>query len=115
MSKTAVSVSSWALHFNPAYFTDPEVFIPERWFPASSRPAEIINHNPAATQFFNVGPRRCIGREIALLELQLILARMVWNFDISPEDESNLLDWNKLETQLLVQRAPVMVRLKIRD
>lgn len=49
------------------------------------------------------------------MEMQLILARMVWNFDISAADESKILDWNTLETQLLVQKKPVMVRLKIRD
>ena len=115
MSKTCVSVTSWALYFNPAYFTNPEAYIPERWFPAASRPVEIVNHHPAATQFFSVGPRRCIGKEMALLEMQLILARMVWNFDISAADPSKPLDWSKLETQLMVQKEPVMVRLKIRD
>ena len=103
------------MYFNPAYFTKPEEFIPERWFPASSRPVEIVNHCPAATQHFSVGPRRCIGKEIALVELQLILARMMWNFDITAKDESKILDWSTQETHLLVQKKPVMVRLKIRD
>ena len=49
------------------------------------------------------------------MEMQLILARMMWNFDITAEDESKILDWSKLETQLLVQKQPVMVRLKLRD
>lgn len=49
------------------------------------------------------------------MEMQLILARMVWNFDISMADESNPLDWNKLKATLIVHKQPVMIRLKIRD
>lgn len=49
------------------------------------------------------------------MEMQLVLARMMWNFDITAVDESKILDWNKLETQLLVQKQPVIVKLKIRE
>lgn len=45
----------------------------------------------------------------------LIVARIVWNFDISMADPSKPLDWRKLKTFILVQRKPVMVRLKVRE
>ena len=89
--------------------------MPERWLPPPFRPAAIINHHPAAIQPFGMGPRRCIGKELAWAEMLLVVARMVWNFDISIADPSKPLDWMKLKTFMLVQREPIMVRLKVRE
>lgn len=43
--------------------------------------------------------------------MRLIIARMLWNFDISMADPTNTLDWNTLKVYLLVEKKPVMVRL----
>lgn len=113
-AQTCVSVAAYTLQFSPAQFTNPETFLPERWLPPPARPAEIINHNPAAVQSFGLGPRRCIGQDIAWVEMRLILARLLWNFDISIADPANPLHWNSLKTYLFVEKKPVMVRLKPR-
>ena len=34
-------------------------------------------------QNFSFGPRNCIGKYLAWAEMRLVLARMVWTFDIS--------------------------------
>lgn len=110
-AQTYVSVAAYTLQFSPENFTYPETFLPERWLPPPARPAEVINHRPAAIQPFGLGPRRCIGREIGWAEMRLIIARMLWNFDISMADPANPLDWNSLKTYLTVEKKPVMVRL----
>lgn len=56
-----------------------------------------------------------MGKELALVEMQLIISRLVWNFDISMADPSKPLDWDKQKTYILVQKEPVMVRLKVRN
>jgi cytochrome P450 len=111
---TFVSVAAYTLQFSPEQFTDPEKFLPERWLPPPDRPAEIVHHNPAAIQPFGMGPMRCIGREIGWVEMRLVIARILWNFDISMGDPSKPLDWNSLKTYLLVEKEPVLVRLKPR-
>lgn len=106
-------MATYTLNLASAHFTDPESYLPERWFPL--RPENIITHNPAAFAPFGLGPRRCIGKELAQVEMQLIIARLVWNFDISMANPLNPLDWDKQKTYILVQKEPVMVRLKVRN
>ena len=108
-------MANYTLGLAHAHFTDPESYFPERWLPTPLRPGNIITHNPAAVAPFGLGPRRCIGKELALVEMQLIIARLVWNFDLSMADPSKPLDWNKQKTYIFVQKEPVMVRLKIRN
>ncbi|KAL9617345.1 MAG: hypothetical protein Q9160_007875 [Pyrenula sp. 1 TL-2023] len=54
-------------------------------------------------QPFNVGPRNCLGRNLAYAEMRLILSRMIFNFDMElanpdqdwiREQQANFL-WNK--------------------
>jgi cytochrome P450 len=35
-----------------------------------------------ASQPFSYGPRNCIGRNLAYVEMKLIIARLVWTFDL---------------------------------
>ncbi|KAL9957729.1 hypothetical protein ACROYT_G034665 [Oculina patagonica] len=71
-------------------FEDAEAFKPERWL----RKKEVIL-TEAAEAFssipFGFGTRMCLGRRIAELELHLLLARIVQQFEISyPHDAENV-------------------------
>lgn len=53
-------------------------------------------------QPFIVGPYSCIGKSLAYMEVSLVLARMLWNFDWEPseknlsfEDEKVYALWQK--------------------
>lgn len=63
---------------NPGYFTDPEEFNPGRWIAASRCPV----HNTDAFVPFGSGPRYCPGRNLALLEMKLVLSMLFKNFDV---------------------------------
>lgn len=52
---------------------------------------------------------------MAWAEMQLILARLVWNFDLSMADPENPVDWKRLKTWAVVQKEPIMVRLRERE
>ena len=71
-------------------FEDAEVFRPERWLRKKdaipTHIAEAFSSIP-----FGYGTRMCIGRRIAELELHLLLARIVQQFEISyPSDAENV-------------------------
>jgi len=51
---------------DPKMFPDPEKFIPERWIECKN---EI---HPFAVRNFSHGPRMCIGKRFAELEIQVI-------------------------------------------
>jgi cytochrome P450 len=65
--------------------------------------------NREAFQPFSVGPRNCIGRSLAYMESRLIIARLVWNFNLELMPES--LDWNVQKTWVLSERGPLKARL----
>lgn len=70
-------------------FEDAEAFKPERWL-RNKDTALIESAEAFASLPFGFGTRMCLGRRIAELELHLLMARIVQQFDISypPEAEN---------------------------
>lgn len=71
-------------------YPDAEAFIPERW---STKP-ELIKHKDAFQPFAS-GWGGCIGKNLAMMELRTVTARLVTLFDIAlapGEDGKNLLE-----------------------
>ena len=63
---------------DPRNFSKPDDFIPTRWIP-DEKGEETCNQ--AAWIPFSYGPRNCIGKPLALLELRIVIARFVYRFD----------------------------------
>ncbi|KAB5566920.1 cytochrome P450 [Coniochaeta sp. 2T2.1] len=72
---------SHALQRHPAYWPDPDAFKPERWL--SDEP-ESLGRRRNVWRPFELGPRACIGQELAMVELKLILVLTLREFDIKP-------------------------------
>lgn len=72
-----------------ASFVDPETFVPERWI-ERLRPAGA--HEPGAHQPFGSGPRICPGRNLALLEMKLVLATLYQTFDVQRVGPASSVD-----------------------
>jgi cytochrome P450 len=75
---TWVSVPSWTIHRNELYFDRPHDFLPERWFSDSGKAMRAHG----AFQPFQVGPRHCIGKHLAVKEVMLVLARLFVEFEM---------------------------------
>lgn len=82
---TLMAVWQLAINHHPAYWTQPSEFIPERWMGEDER---FGNDKLDAMQPFSVGPRNCIGRNLAYAEMRLILSRILFDFDISLAQDS---------------------------
>ncbi|KAL2754843.1 hypothetical protein ACRALDRAFT_1082494 [Sodiomyces alcalophilus JCM 7366] len=77
---------SFAAHRHPAIWTDPDSFVPERWIP-SDDPAQRETDarlRKNAWRPFELGARACIGQELAMTELRLILVLTVRELDVVP-------------------------------
>jgi len=81
---TVVGTPHYALHHNPAYFPKPFEFIPERWIVDSLPQFNKGSVELAQSAFcpFSVGPRGCIGKGVAYVELMTSLARVVFLYDM---------------------------------
>lgn len=72
-----------------SHFVSADEFIPERF---STRP-ELIKNKDAFIPF-STGPFNCIGKNLALMEMRLLTARLITKFDVAfapGEDGSDLL------------------------
>ena len=83
------------IHHDPDIWEKPEQFIPERF----SKERKKERHNLAYMPF-GAGPRLCIGNNFALMEMQLILAKMLRQFDFE------VLPDQSIEKQPLITLRP---------
>jgi hypothetical protein len=109
---TMVGVHALSATHSRANFREPDTFIPERWLTSStSNPSSpFYNDNRGASQPFSYGPRNCLGKSLAYNEMRVILARILWNFDLELCAES--ADWDRQHTYTLWEKLPLMCRLK---
>ena len=84
------------------------MFDPSRWLMVEGTAKRISAFNP-----FSLGPRNCIGRNLAYLEMQLILARLVWHFNF--EADGALPVWEAQKSWILWEKGPLVLKVKVRD
>ncbi len=77
-----VMVCPYVLHRHPDYWERPEEFDPERFAPGRSEVRPRFAYFP-----FGGGPRQCIGRDMALVEAQLILATVLRRYRLRLADD----------------------------
>ena len=73
---TAISMSIRDVHFDESIFPDAHTFKPERWLGDEGRVLEKY------LVPFGKGPRSCVGMNLALAELYLVIATLFRKFDM---------------------------------
>ena len=78
---TVVLASQFHVHRDPRWWSDPEVFKPERWAEGSGEPRHKHAYFP-----FGAGTRVCIGEQFAWMEGIVVLAELArrWRFRHDP-------------------------------
>ncbi|EPY83712.1 hypothetical protein CB1_000537021, partial [Camelus ferus] len=92
---TLVIVPVYALHKDPALWTEPEEFRPERF---SKKNQDSIN--PYTYLPFGTGPRNCIGTRFAMMSMKLALVKVLQNFSFKPCKETQLSVGNLVGEEL---------------
>ena len=108
LNQTFVSYANYAACRSPLNFASPDAFLPARWLSSASEDRRD------ALQPFSLGPRNCIGQRLAWAETRLILAKLLWHFDVEEVEEKRLVDWSKQKTYTLWEKTGGWVRLKHR-
>ncbi|KAF2185207.1 benzoate 4-monooxygenase cytochrome P450 [Zopfia rhizophila CBS 207.26] len=126
---TFVGVPQFAAYRYAPFFVYPNEFLPERWLPDDSPLNNRSDEDPTfnsrsfsadtknIVQPFSVGPRNCIGMNLAYAEMRLIFARLLYNFNLElprkAEDEETFKFENQ-KTFALWERQPCMVEIRKR-
>ncbi|XP_049814693.1 cytochrome P450 6k1-like [Schistocerca nitens] len=80
---TPVALSVLGLHYDPAYFADPDRFDPERF----SEEAKAKRH-PYVYLPFGEGPRICIGMRMGLLQTKVGLVNIMSKYSVRPTEKT---------------------------
>ncbi|KAL8744058.1 MAG: hypothetical protein Q9190_003660 [Brigantiaea leucoxantha] len=81
---------TYAMHRRVELWPEPESFIPERFLVKEGDPLFPVK---GAWRPFEYGPRNCIGQELAFIELKIIMALILRDFDIKAAyEEQDKLD-----------------------
>ncbi len=67
------------VHRDPTYWQRPDDFLPERWLVGPGDPLYPVR---GAWRPFEHGPRNCIGQELAMLEMKVIVVMTARRFEI---------------------------------
>lgn len=102
-----VNVFPFIIQRDPRFFEEPELFKPDRFSPESEH-----KHLPFSWFPFGAGQRSCIGREFALMEMQLILVQISRKFRFELLHPQNEVEMNPLIS--LEPKGPIAVRVHVR-
>ncbi|OCL06611.1 cytochrome P450 [Glonium stellatum] len=108
---TSLGVNPWANNHSASNFANPDNFAPERWL--DDTPKEYRNDVKAALQSWSMGPRNCMGRNLAYLEMRATLATLLWAFDMELCEESR--NWAvDQHLNIVFIRPPLLVKIRPR-
>ncbi|KAF4929826.1 Trichothecene C-15 hydroxylase [Colletotrichum viniferum] len=105
---TTLDIWHWAMYHNEKNFRKPFEFHPERWM----GDPEFANDSLDALKPFHIGPRNCLGMNLAYAEMRMILARVIYNFDLQLAEESR--DWlrcDQHQVHILWNKPPLKVHM----
>ncbi|KAI3318071.1 isotrichodermin C-15 hydroxylase [Xylariaceae sp. AK1471] len=105
-----VGTPHYTVHHNAAYYPQPFKYAPERWVTGASASSKlaggpITERDVALAQSafcpFSIGPRGCIGKGLAYIELMTTLARVLFLYDLrksadfDPAEGRPELEWGR--------------------
>jgi cytochrome P450 len=103
-----VAITQYATYRSPNNFTKPDSFIPERWIDA-----EYNSDKKTALQPFSIGPRNCIGQNMAYHEMRLVLTKLLWHFDFELDEKCR--GWAEGQRVFaLWEKKPLELRVVVR-
>ena len=104
--RTDVFISPYTLHRHPAYWSEPEEFRPERFAGVDAKERHRFAYIP-----FAVGPRHCIGENMAMFEMLVHVNRMTRRFRLTRVGSEPI----ELEAQInLRPRSNLMMTVQAR-
>ncbi|KAG6816461.1 hypothetical protein H0H87_005944 [Tephrocybe sp. NHM501043] len=119
---TSTIVPFLCLHRDPRYFSPlPNAFLPERWLPSEQQAklepalfkdpsANILNQ--VAFIPFSVGPSNCVGKNLAWMEMRMLVCLLMQRYEMRFEEGYDVTRWEEEISDYYVMmkgRLPVVL------
>ncbi|UPX20100.1 uncharacterized protein EKO05_0010345 [Ascochyta rabiei] len=105
---TYVAYNQFAANRQKYNFHLPNTFLPERFLLGKSS-----RHNDkddmASFQPFSIGRHQCIGMKLAYAEMRIIVAKVLWGFDMQLANQQDRFDWGEQATYIFWDKRPLKV------
>ncbi|KAI8935075.1 hypothetical protein NX059_007670 [Plenodomus lindquistii] len=101
---TKVTAPKYVIKRMEVAFEQPNEFIPERWY---SRPELVLDKRAFGP--FSFGNRQCVGKVLAYVELRLVIANVLKEFDVSfaPGYDPGIM-WSDMKDQVTAQPGKLL-------
>ncbi|KAK6976670.1 cytochrome P450 3A2 [Biomphalaria glabrata] len=112
---TVVQIPLGPLMVDPDHWTDPYKFDPDRFTPENK-----AKRDPMAYLPFGYGPRICLGQRLAMMELKIVLAYLLKNFQFGLSERSEPKKGETIKMELfgstvLRPQKPVLIEAIKKD
>lgn len=86
----------YSIHRQACYYREPEAYLPERWIEGATCLTDRASWQTSREEVelsrrtlcpFSIGPRGCIAKGMAFMEMRLTIARMLFLFDLEMADQ----------------------------
>ncbi|KAK1446450.1 hypothetical protein CCUS01_12415 [Colletotrichum cuscutae] len=94
-----VSADIWTIQRKPEYWALADKFWPDRWL--GNGPGTVFEYDVRTSyRPFLVGPRVCIGREMALQSIRLTVAKVAFSFDLGMANKDTSV-WREMQAMIM--------------
>jgi len=104
----AVSVPTYVVQRDTTVFPEPDEYRPERWLEGGEKAKQMRD----AFIPFSTGARGCIGRNLSMMEQQIVVATLVHRYDFALPSDDWELEW---EEAFLLWPAKMPLKIWRRD
>ncbi|PSS28479.1 hypothetical protein M430DRAFT_92974 [Amorphotheca resinae ATCC 22711] len=107
---TIVGMNAWVIHHDKTiYGEDADMFRPERWMDAESEKLRIMEK---CFLSFGAGTRTCIGKNISIMEMGMLVPQVLRNFEIEWAGQKK--EWS-IKSYWFAKQSGLHVRLRPRQ
>lgn len=111
--KTIVGTAPWANSRNQKIYKDATVFRPERWIVDEDAGVTKVDVAQMRSNFhpFSSGPGNCVGQNLAMMEMMIVIARTLYRLDVRRVPGSTL-GGGKMENRDQYQLVDAYISLR---
>ncbi|KAK1985684.1 trichothecene C-15 hydroxylase [Colletotrichum cereale] len=113
---TVCGVPHWASAHMTSHFTDPDMFVPERWLPDPD--PRYANDKRDTFKPFAKGSLDCIGKRLVYHEVRMVMATLFWHFDMElGPDSYNWVAGTNATVRMMREKGALFIKAtpSIRD